>query len=88
MTQTCQGARAGKGYCCSYSLKSRRNWTCCRTASGEGNGFSELHLCLLFSSVTCHQYWHKRIGTFLAARSTVTPVGHRAAVLQFSPWSA
>lgn len=52
MTQTSQEVRAGKGYCCSYSLKSRRNWTCCRTASGEGNGFSELHLCLFW--LFCH----------------------------------
>ena len=52
MTQTCPGARAGKRHCCSYSPKGRRNWACCRTALGEGNSFSELHLRL--SWLSCH----------------------------------
>lgn len=52
MTQTCQEARAGEGYGRSYSPKSRRNWACSSTTSGEGNSFSELHLCL--SWLSCH----------------------------------
>lgn len=42
MTQTCQEARADEGYCCSYTLKDRRNVAGCRTPSKEGNGSNEL----------------------------------------------